>query len=134
MNSKTAKFTLFVYCNFLVLLSTTAHSKHIYKQTVNIAAFSVSITILNQRIILKDDIEFATEFPCLFVHPVSIEVHCARNIKLQSLKKTLFYRVPKLPNYCLADENFIFTNLIIFFIQSKYDRRISKESEISYIR
>ena len=33
-------------------------------------AFSVGITILNQRIILKDDIEFVTEFPCLLGHPV----------------------------------------------------------------
>ena len=37
------------------------------KQTklLQITAFSVGITILNQRIILKDDIEFVTEFPCL---------------------------------------------------------------------
>ena len=33
-------------------------------------AFSVGITILNQRIIYKDDIEFVTEFPCLLGHPV----------------------------------------------------------------
>ena len=31
----------------------------------------VSITILNQRIILKDDIEFVPEFPFLLGHPVS---------------------------------------------------------------
>ena len=31
------KFTLFVYCNFLVLLSTTVLSKNINKQNVNIA-------------------------------------------------------------------------------------------------
>ena len=48
-------------------------SKH--KQIVNIAdeiltAFSAGITILNQRIIEKDDIEFVTEFPCLLGHPV----------------------------------------------------------------
>ena len=34
------------------------------------AAFSVGITILNQRIIWKDDIEFVTEFPCLLGHPL----------------------------------------------------------------
>ena len=34
---KTAKFTLFVYCNFLVLLSTTVCSQNINKQNVNIA-------------------------------------------------------------------------------------------------
>ena len=38
----------------------------------NSTAFSVGITILNQRIIWKDDIEFVTEFPCLLGHPVAI--------------------------------------------------------------
>ena len=33
----TDKFTLFVYCNFLVLLSTTVCSQNINKQNVNIA-------------------------------------------------------------------------------------------------
>ena len=47
-----------VYCNFIVLLSTTVCSQNINKQNVNIAdkllqitAFSVGTTILNQRII-----------------------------------------------------------------------------------
>ena len=42
------------------------------KQTklLQITAFSVGITILNQRSIWKDDIEFVTEFPCLMGHPV----------------------------------------------------------------
>ena len=40
-------------------------------ETLTIAAFSLGITILNQRIIYKDDIEFVTEFPCLLGHPVS---------------------------------------------------------------
>ena len=69
--------TLFVYCNFLVLLSTTLCSQNINKQNVKIAdetltnySFSVGITIQNQRIILKDDIEFVTEFPCLLGHLV----------------------------------------------------------------
>ena len=73
----TDKFTLFVYCNCLVLLSTTVCSQNINKQNVNIAAkllqitaFSVGITLLNQRIIHKDDIEFVTEFPCFLGHPV----------------------------------------------------------------
>ena len=34
---KTYKFTLFVYCNFLVLLSTSLCSQNIFKQNVNIA-------------------------------------------------------------------------------------------------
>ena len=49
-------------------------SQNINKQNVNnsrlqITAFSVGITILNQRIIHKDDIEFVTEFLCLLGHP-----------------------------------------------------------------
>ena len=46
-------------------------SQHINKQNVNIADETLTyITILNQRIIKKDDIEFVTEFPCLLGHPV----------------------------------------------------------------
>ena len=40
------------------------------RRNSQITAFSVGITILNQRIIRKDDIEFVTEFPCLLGHPV----------------------------------------------------------------
>ena len=36
MNSKTDKFTMLVYCKFLVLLSTTVCSQNINKQNVNI--------------------------------------------------------------------------------------------------
>ena len=48
------------------LLNTTVCSQNINKQNVNIAdetltAFWVGITIPNQRIIWKDDIEFVTE-------------------------------------------------------------------------
>ena len=77
---KTDKFTLFVNCNILVLLSTTVCNQNInMKENVNIAdqnhtdyAFSVGIPILNQRIIYKYDIEFVTEFPSLLGHPVSL--------------------------------------------------------------
>ena len=63
---------------FLFYISITGCSQNINKQNVNIAdetltdytAFSVGITILNQRIIWKDDIEFVTEFPCFLGHPV----------------------------------------------------------------
>ena len=37
---------------------------------LQITAFSVGITLLNQIIIQKDDIEFVIEFPCLLGHPV----------------------------------------------------------------
>ena len=63
-----------VYSNFLVLLSTTVFSQNINKQIVNIADENLPgyslLTILNERIIYKDDIEFVTEFPCLLGHPV----------------------------------------------------------------
>ena len=36
-DEQTDKFTLFVYCNFLVLLSTTLCSQNINKQNVNLA-------------------------------------------------------------------------------------------------
>ena len=66
---------ILLYCYFLVLLSTPVCSQNINKQTeqttiLRITAFSVGITILNQRIILKDEIEFVAEFPCLSGHPV----------------------------------------------------------------
>ena len=80
MNSEDGQwFTMFVYCNFLVLLSTTNnHMQSKHKQTkcehsrrnLQITAFSVGIILLNQRIIWKDDIEFVTEFPCLLGHLV----------------------------------------------------------------
>ena len=46
---------MFVYCNLLVLLSTTVFSQNINKQIVNIADenLTVSITILKQRNIKK---------------------------------------------------------------------------------
>jgi len=42
---------------------------------LQITAFSLGITKLNQRIILKDDIEFVTEFPCLLGHPVDLTMY-----------------------------------------------------------
>ena len=58
-------------------------------------AFSVGITILNQRIILKEDIEFVTEFPCLLGHPVSFFARMIRlfNTHLFSyfINQELFY-------------------------------------------
>ena len=77
---KTDKFTLFMYLNFLVLLSTTVCSENINKQNENIADETLTDYSflsryhypINQRIIWKDDIEFVAEFPCLLGHPV----HC----------------------------------------------------------
>ena len=39
--------------------------EHMQTKLLQITAFSVGITIFNQRIIQKDDIEVVTEFPCL---------------------------------------------------------------------
>ena len=58
MNREDGQVYSIVYCNFLVLKSTNVCRENINKQNVNIAdetltdyAFSVGITILNQRII-----------------------------------------------------------------------------------
>ena len=76
MNSKDGQVYSVVYCNFLVLLSTsTVCSQNIDKQNVNIADETLTDysflrryrTILNQRTIWNDDIEFITEFPCLII-------------------------------------------------------------------
>ena len=71
------KFTLFVYCNFLVLLSKTVYSQNINKQNVNIAdetltgdSFLSRYHYTKSKNYLKDNIEFVTEFPCLLGHPV----------------------------------------------------------------
>ena len=37
---------------------------------LQLSQYSVGITIINQRIIWKDDIQFVTKFPCLLGHPV----------------------------------------------------------------
>ena len=66
-----------VYCNFLVLLSTTVCSQSINKQIINIAdenlmdySFLCRYHYTKSKNYLKDDIEFVTEFPCLLEHPV----------------------------------------------------------------
>ena len=73
MNSEDGQVYSIEYCNFLVLKSTTVCRENINKQNVNIAdetltdySLSGGITIINQRIIWKDDIEFVTEFPCFW--------------------------------------------------------------------
>ena len=75
---KTDKFTLFVYCNFLVLLSTTVCSQNLNKQNVNIAdetlidySFLSRFHYTKSKNYLKRRIEFVTEFPCLLGHPVA---------------------------------------------------------------
>ena len=93
-------FTVFVYCNFLVL-QPYACSQNINKQIVNIADqnltdysfLGVGITIPNQRIIKKDDIEFVTEFPCLLGHPVDAKCHRSDFWKIgQFIDIRTFYR------------------------------------------
>ena len=71
------KRTVYSVCILLFSYCTTACSQNINKQNEKVAdellqitAFSVGITILNQRIFKKDDIEFVTEFTCLLGHPV----------------------------------------------------------------
>ena len=81
MNSKDGQvYSVRILYFCFILLSTTVCSQNINKHIVNksdvikyygLHAFSVGITILNQRIIQKDDIEFVIEFPCLLGHLVS---------------------------------------------------------------
>ena len=76
---------LFLYFNFLVLLSTTVYSQNINKQNLNIADENLTdyrflSTLLNQRMILNDDIRFVTEFPCLLGYPV--EYYSESNVPL----------------------------------------------------
>ena len=44
--------------------------EHSRRNTHRLQLSQYGITILNQRIVWKDDIEFVTEFPCLLGHPV----------------------------------------------------------------
>ena len=67
----------FVYCNFLILQSTTVCSQNINKQNVIIADGTLTdYSFLNRyhytksKNYFKDDIEFVTEFQCLLGHPV----------------------------------------------------------------
>ena len=68
-------------------------SKH-KKTILRIKAFSLGTTILNQRTIVKDDIEIATQFPCLLGHPVSIPC-----LLKNALKKLWITARNKLSNY-----------------------------------
>ena len=44
--------------------------EHSRRNSYRLQLSQQDITILNQRIIYKDDIEFVAEFPCLLGHPV----------------------------------------------------------------
>ena len=59
---------------FLILKNTTECNQNINKQIIissrRITSFLLGITILNQKIIYKDDIKIVNEFPCLSGHPV----------------------------------------------------------------
>ena len=78
MNREDDKFTLFVYCNFLVLLSTTLSSQNLNKHNVNIAyenpmdySFFSTYHYTKSKNYSKDNIEIVTKFPCLLGHPVA---------------------------------------------------------------
>ena len=73
------------------------------------AAFSVGITILNQRIIWKDDIEFVTEFPYFLGHPV----HTGCSSKFICL--SLFNSYPLALKRVLIIWNSDWSNLIKYF-------------------
>ena len=87
-------FTVFVYCNFLVLQPYAVKIVNIADQNLTDYSFlGVGITIPNQRIIKKDDIEFVTEFPCLLGHPVDAKCHRSDFWKIgQFIDIRTFYR------------------------------------------
>ena len=72
--------TALLYYKFLVLLSTTVCSQNINKmwtqqtKLLQITAFSPGITILNQRIILKDDIKFVPEYSHVYCTPCIVRL------------------------------------------------------------
>jgi len=59
---------------------------------LRITAFSVGITILNQRIILKDDIEFVNDFPCLLGLLCLLQQSVEKNVIVSStLVQVIFW-------------------------------------------
>ena len=65
-------FSCFTKYNHMQSKRKQRNCKHSRRKSygLQLSHFSVGITKLNQRIIWKGDIEFVTEFPCLFGHPV----------------------------------------------------------------
>ena len=97
---KTDKFTLIVYCNFLVSLSVC--SQNINKQIVNITDknltdnnFLSKYHYTKSMNYLKDDIEFVNEFLCLLGHPVYCHISAA-----QILTVFLDSGILTIVNYC----------------------------------
>ena len=90
---KTDKFTLFVYCNFLVLLSTTVCSQNINKQNVNIADETLTDYSFHSRYHYTKSknsfIEFVTEFPCLLGHPVLDTYESTNLVKWVGIHSTI---------------------------------------------
>ena len=89
---KTDKFTLFVYCNFLVLLSTTVCSQNINTQIVNIAdetltdySFLIRYHYTKSKNYLKRRYRIRHWIPMFFGTPCSI------NITFKSLIHMFFF-------------------------------------------
>ena len=80
---KTDKFTLFVYCNFLVLLRTTVCSKNINKQTVNIADKNLTNNcFLSRHHYTKSKNYLKRRYRITHWIPMFIGTPCMRNINL----------------------------------------------------
>jgi len=65
------QFSCFTKYNRMQSKQKQTECEHSRRNSHSYTAFSVDITIINQRIILKDDFEFVTEFPCLLGHPLA---------------------------------------------------------------
>ena len=64
------QFSCFTKYNCMQSKHKQTKCKHSRRNSYRFQLSAVGITILNQRIIWKDDIEFVTEFPCFLGHPV----------------------------------------------------------------
>ena len=117
---KTDKFTLFVYCNFLVLLSTAVSSENINKQIVNIADknltdysflsryhYTKSKNYLERRYRIRHWIFMFFGTPCIFyacMHPISLfnlvySLNQCNYMHVSANDKTLFFFLTPMVSY-----------------------------------
>ena len=132
----TDKFTLFVYCKILVLLSTTVYSQNINKQNVNIAdenityysflrryRFTESRNYLKRRYRIRHWIPMFIGTPCSLkyynVYDISWQIHKFEN---QSLWQILSSFKPSSGHVCELPQTFgpdRFSHFAVYWIQTE---------------
>jgi len=95
---KTDKFTMFVYCNFLVLLSTPLCSQNINKQNVNIADKTLK------------DYSFLSRY-----HYAKSKNYFKRRYRIRRIP--MFIGTPCISKYTVMWQN-IYFNLILFYLNN----------------